>query len=408
MRAFLGNVIKRCIVVPSSGQHWDLLDGLRGLAILMVVLCHGVYANPQGPAWTRWVAGFIGAGHLGVQVFFVLSGFLITYPFCRARMQDPEAWYVPGYAARRALKIFPPFYLIIVLLAAFYLLHYEDISYLFAGLKWSVGIPHLVYQPQKFNGSFWSLWVELGFYLLLPLAFWCTRGRGAMFTAVLFASLLFFVPLITRSANWPTGDLNPAYKLYILARSPNSLTNFSWGVLFAAIYATRREGFGCGWARVGYLGTFLLAGTMALSMVLTLTGWTSEQVTWELLMHLSGISAFLMLFFIFDPGCLGTRVFSAPALRYIGIISYEWFLLHQPALVETHAWFGTAGGSFGRYALIVFGPILISLLLAMAIYHFFSAPIIRWGRDRLKRAVESKSAKPPGGRPEGEKCTVGA
>ena len=84
------------------------VEGLRGIAVLLVVLFHA------------GVAGF-GGGFVGVDVFFVLSGFLITYPFCRARMQDPEAWYVPGYATRRALKIFPPFYLIIVLLAAFYL-----------------------------------------------------------------------------------------------------------------------------------------------------------------------------------------------------------------------------------------------------------------------------------------------
>ena len=60
------------VIKPSSGQHWDLLDGLRGLAILMVVACHGFYANPDGPKTLKLVGDFIGAGAIGVQMFFVL------------------------------------------------------------------------------------------------------------------------------------------------------------------------------------------------------------------------------------------------------------------------------------------------------------------------------------------------
>ena len=61
-----------------------MLDGLRGLAIVMVVASHGFYVNPNVPGWLLWVGSFIGGGAIGVQMFFVLSGFLISYPFLKA------------------------------------------------------------------------------------------------------------------------------------------------------------------------------------------------------------------------------------------------------------------------------------------------------------------------------------
>src|SRR5262245_48926083 len=89
----------------SAGQRWEQLDGIRGVAILMVVVFHGFYWNPAGPRWEIVTGAFLTTGALGVQIFFALSGFLISYPFFRARAADPLAWYVPGYAGRRALKI---------------------------------------------------------------------------------------------------------------------------------------------------------------------------------------------------------------------------------------------------------------------------------------------------------------
>ncbi len=298
MKKFLGNLINRFVVAPSSGQHWDLLDGLRGLAILMVVFCHGVFANPQGAGWMNWLAYLASGGHLGVQVFFVLSGFLIAYPFCRARAGDTAAWYVPGYVTRRLLKIVPPFYLTIVLLCAGYFWRYRDMDYVTTGAKWAVGIPHLFYVAHPFNWSFWSLWAEIGFYVLLPLAFWLTRGRGMWFCAGAFALLLFSVPPVTRALSWPAPGQPGHYMLYLAGRFPNALTNFSWGVLFAAIYAANRQDLARWrrWARLGYIGAALLPGTLLLYMVLAHRAGNLGlgRVQNEWMLFLSGVSTFLI------------------------------------------------------------------------------------------------------------------
>ena len=390
-----GSAAQERRVTPSSGQHWDLLDGIRGLAIIMVVFCHGFFANPKGPAWTLWLTAFTGAGSLGVHVFFVLSGFLVAYPFCRARDKDLEAWYVPGYATRRFLKIVPPFYLSIAVLSAFYLWRYHDVGYLFTGLKWTVGMPHLFYEAHWFNGSFWSLWVEVGFYLLLPLAFWLTRGRGLGFATACFATFLFLAPVSFRFFTYPQVDAPTTYLLYFNGRFPNGLTNFAFGVLFAALYC--RKGHALEnyrrWRWLGYAGAALLLATCTLRMVAVQQQIFSQQILSELLIHLAGLATFLMLFFLFEPRCRGGRLFSQPALRYIGLVSYEWFLLHQPALMEFRSWMGGASGALGRYCVIVLAPMVLTFLLAVAMYHFFSLPIIQWGRNRLESNHQRAAAR---------------
>jgi peptidoglycan/LPS O-acetylase OafA/YrhL len=103
------------------------------------------------------------------------------------------------------------------------------------------------------------------------------------------------------------------------------------------------------------------------------------------LVHLSsGIGAFLLLFFVFDPACLGSRILSAPALRFLGIVSFEWFLIHQAAQSWFREWMVSSAGNIFRYSFMVGLPTLLSLGVAILVYHSFSLPIMRWGRHRLK------------------------
>lgn len=353
----------------------------------MVVAAHGIYANPEGPQWQVWLSTFCATGSYGVHVFFVLSGFLISYPFFMAQQKNPDPWYPPGYLTRRCLKIFPPYYLIILLLAGYYLWRYHDSAYLRVAGLWAVGVPHFVFVPLSFNGSFWSLWVELEFYLLLPLFFWALRKRGLWPTAIIISVTLFAVSFVGRYLSWPSPLRPGMYMVFVGGRFPNALTNFLWGILFAGLFvASRRrtESFKHR-AKLGYAGLALLLATLALATWLRQT----RPPTWwsfELPLHLAGFSTFLTLFLMFDPDAVGARIFSNPVLKFIGLVSYEWFLLHQPALLETRNWIGGAHGSVGQYLLIVGVPAAATFGLAVLIYHYFSAPIIRWGRARLKRS----------------------
>lgn len=68
-------------VTPSANRDYDFIDGLRGVAILMVVAAHHFYFNPESHGVVRYIGSVIGTGGYGVTLFFTLSGFLITWPF---------------------------------------------------------------------------------------------------------------------------------------------------------------------------------------------------------------------------------------------------------------------------------------------------------------------------------------
>lgn len=382
-------------VFPSSGQHWDYLDGLRGMAIVMVVCCHAFYYTSPRIRYAGWLQtahGFLGAGQLGVQVFFVLSGFLISQPFFAAKLKDPRFWCSNGYATRRFLKIIPPYYLTILLFSIFYWFVEKDSSQLKYGLLWLAGIPDFINIPDafRFNGVFWSLWVEVGFYALLPLFFLWLRKCSYGKTGAVIVLFLLIVPFLTRHLF----QYDPANWGLYSARFPNGLTNFSWGILFAWIYcaiprdATNR-------ASLAFLGYAGLIGLIAAMLVDAKYSLMTKQISFEIPLYLSGVSAFFTLFFIFNPSAWGTRFFSIPFIRYLGIISYEWFLLHFLILDRFRAWMGGVSYStknMGHYLFVALVPMLFSLLLASLIYHCFSMPIIRWGRNRL---AAKSNATPP-------------
>ena len=197
--------LKRWEIIASTGSHFDVLDGLRGMAILLVVAFHTLYTNPADGLLARMAGYIIMAGWMGVPVFFVLSGFLISFPFFQKRDLDPQFWHQRGYARRRIAKILPPFYLSIILFVIFYWVQFQDPAYLESAWKWATGLANFMLIPVPFNLSYWSLIVESHFYIVLPLLFWVTRGRTVRTTTVILFLILFAVPLVARHFTWPGG-----------------------------------------------------------------------------------------------------------------------------------------------------------------------------------------------------------
>lgn len=361
----------------------------------MVVACHGFYANPAGAKSLKLLADFIGGGAIGVQMFFVLSGFLISYPLLKAKRDRPGSWYVPGYSARRCLKIFPPYLLCIGLLSVIFRFYDGSFERTRVGLQWAIGIPHFVYVPgaPRFNGSFWSLWVEIGFYVVLPLAFLALRQqRNVTTTATLIAVFLFGLSTATSFLTWPEQERAGDYMLYIIGRFPNCLSNFAWGVLFASIFISKRHNANpnTSLARFGYLGFILLIATLLWQTWVVQNHLTAHWYGHAVKQLLADTATFLLLFFIFDGRALGTRLLSSAWLSYLGVISYEWFLLHQPIILLFRQAAGSAGGSLTKYLFIILTPMALTLGAAILMYHFFSAPIIEWGRQRLAAKTKQK------------------
>jgi len=171
-------------IAPSAGHaHYNALDGLRGLAILLVFIVH-IYgtadhfkASRVGSIAAFWASG----GWMGVDLFFVLSGFLITGILIDT-VNYPR--FFRNFYIRRALRIFPLFYGVFLLLAALTpVLHLEwlpgHIAYLFYCQNIALAFNHklLDVAPTVYIGPFWSLAVEEQYYLLWPLTIWLLRDQ---------------------------------------------------------------------------------------------------------------------------------------------------------------------------------------------------------------------------------------
>ena len=384
--------IKTWEIQASTGRHFDVLDGLRGVAILMVVIYHTFYTNPVNPL-LKFVYGLIESGWIGVPVFFVLSGFLISYPFFQAREKDAGAWYVNGYARRRLGKIIPPFYLSIVLFIVFYLVVYRDSSYVTEGLAWSIGIQNFVFFIQRFNLSYWSLVVEAHFYIVLPLLFLLTRGLKSRQAAGIIFLVLLIVPAVVRHLTWPSDPAlaaNARFTGFLMARFPCVLDYFAWGIVFAGFYvsmAGQREKMRPA-AVLGYAGIILLAATLSLyAKWVWQYGIAGQPRLWsvDFFRWAPSISVFLMLFFVFNPECAGARLLSHPWLRFIGIVSYEWFLFHGPIVAWFRDKFGHTNGNRFLYLEKTVLPLALTFLFSVAVYRWFSLPILNRIRAIIKK-----------------------
>ncbi|MDQ2866597.1 MAG: acyltransferase, partial [Candidatus Eremiobacteraeota bacterium] len=161
-------------------ERLGVLDGLRGIAVLLVLWYH-LWEISWLPAPASQYLQFIPeTGFIGVHLFFFLSGFVITYPFLRAlaKQQPQPTW--GHFAWRRFIKIFPSYALSIVVA---YAVGYATIERTGAA-PWQEIVSHLLFVHTwwqntygSINGVLWTLAVEVEFYCIFPLVWWCFRRR---------------------------------------------------------------------------------------------------------------------------------------------------------------------------------------------------------------------------------------
>jgi peptidoglycan/LPS O-acetylase OafA/YrhL len=164
------------------------LDTIRGIAILMVFLFHGFEDftpnGPNGPTWERLFLSTVSLGWTGVNLFFVLSGFLITGILLDG---TKRTHYYSRFYFRRALRILPAYYLLLAVLVLLGRLSFVRLhtSWAFAGLSavYLSNITPLLGVPRDY-APLWSLAVEEHFYLIWPAAVRVLKRGGLVLAAV--------------------------------------------------------------------------------------------------------------------------------------------------------------------------------------------------------------------------------
>lgn len=169
--------------VTSSGNFIPEIDGLRFIAIASVTLFHvnnyiveksNWIINPQDKLYKYW-NHVLNHGYLGVELFFVISGFILAFPFARHYKKGTQLPTLKSYFIRRLTRLEPPYFLIMIILFAahiFIIKKYpinELILSLVASLTYTHNFFYGIETPPLINVVTWSLEIEIQFYILAPV-----------------------------------------------------------------------------------------------------------------------------------------------------------------------------------------------------------------------------------------------
>jgi peptidoglycan/LPS O-acetylase OafA/YrhL len=338
--------------------RYQALDGLRTVAILLVLLSH-VNGAPGVPACPPWWWHLGDLGNLGVRFFFVLSGFVITHGLIREGERqgriDLRAFHV-----RRAFRILPPFAVLMAavglgmalglwqvpvrqfLLSLFFLGNYP-----WAGGSWILG--HL-----------WALAVEAQFYLLWPAVMALTVRRTGARMPFIFAGLVL-APLMRA--------LGPAHGMDYPGGFIENSDSLAMGALAAILFADKTPGR---LRRMMEATPAMLSGLMIFMLNVEPIPLLVRAAVCYPLTHL--FLAVLILRLVRAGTDPVARILSSAPFVFGGAISYSFYLFQQPIFMRPPlAWMPVSPWS-----------LLLAFALASAGYFCVERPAVKW-KDRFAR-----------------------
>lgn len=362
------------------------LDGFRGVGVMAVIFAHLPMVLESGLYNTLWQLNQASRiGYIALDIFFCISGFFITRLLLAERAKTGRISFRNFYT-RRALRIFPIYYLTVVVCVFVFSFNISGTASL---LAYTFNVYHPVYPTPNPLEHTWSLSVEEQFYFLWPF-------------------LMATVPL--QSVSWVAGRIMPAIAILsglvitlATARGDQMLA----GNLVYMLPVTRMLSLSLGaWLAVrefenrplyGWPCLILAAagfGVLGLDFTSKSAGiMTSQAFYWTI--ALAGYAMLSVAFtgtVVFDNGRAGNAirwVLSFSVLRGLGRISYGLYLYHLPVLYYFGLNDAAMGGGKAPIAKVAIAA-AITLLIGTVSYYAIERPLLSW-RPKLKQAQEPEA-----------------
>lgn len=337
-----------------SSARLFFLDGLRGIAILLVVLYHSFADWPRElPYHEQYADIFLfHFGKYGVQLFFIISGFVIAMTLEKCK----SFW---DFMLRRWLRLFPAMLVasLIILISAplftarpYGVPHLQD---LLPGLMFiEPEFFRLFFDQKILEGLFWTLFVEMKFYILAGFLYF-TIGPKKMI-AVLVA--MFFSSIVLEFAS-PHLSTTLSDQLHILYHYLN-WAHYGWfaaGALFYQYYVNKEMRYWYAALVVALIAARCLGGLPTKSMIY------------------ASVIVFTFAFSMINPTV--QKVLSNKFLVFVGFISYPLYLVHENATVSMINQIHDAYPTVPSYLLPIF-PTIVVTIVAWLIAKFLE-PITR-------------------------------
>lgn len=345
--------------VSATKGHIQGLNGLRCLSILIVIIGH------------FFLGEYSGISSLGVYIFFVISGFLITRLLLAEAKETGEVR-IGAFYWRRLLRLFPVLivYMIVVVLFAqmhsipaplieiasvfLYFVNYLKSYYELAGTQHVLPI-----------GVLWSLSVEEHFYLIAPLFIAFVRASPGKVLA--FAIVMIVAPLLIRVGyviQWP--EWSNTNRIYMA--SETRFDSIAYGVFLAAICELSPEG------RIRKAISSPQALIAGIALLVLSTVIRDDFFRDTLRYSLRGIGALLIVApIVFSPRLgLLQNIANSPPAEWIGKLSYSLYIWHGAA------WFFLSNIGMTKTMLTSFAELGVTFVLAVASYYLVEMPVLKW------------------------------
>ncbi len=334
---------------PTPTARIDSLQVLRAIAAAAVMFFHGTGMMEKSHGYS-FLDGFFAQGFSGVDLFFVISGFIIYHTTVDTGMSRRE------FVRRRLIRIYPIYWLVSAILLAYYLVRSgADNAFTPASVLASF---LLLPTSHYILGVAWTLVIEIAFYALFAVTYFIHPRVFFVALPIWGVSSVILGP-VTGFAHG-----HPVLELWMFSGS----LEFLYGVLIALAY---RKGI-----RTGALPAFCVGLALwGLSWV-EIAWWGSIPMDRELRF---GVPAALILY-----GAVSARASFPPVLVLIGDASYVLYLVHATVLsnlmkisdgVGLPVWYTNFLGSCVLYALVVVASCLAHLYVEL--------PMVRWLKRRI-------------------------
>jgi peptidoglycan/LPS O-acetylase OafA/YrhL len=391
----------------SELRSYPALTALRGLAALWVFVYHAwVAAEPRWMSLSLFgseinLTPYFSLGWIGVDVFFTLSAFLLTLPFAVARQRGTPTPPIGNYLQRRCLRILPAYYVQLLLVLAFIAIVEQR-----AGLTSAGFMAHLVLflnlgpQPvPPLVGVWWTLPIEFGYYLLLPLLLPFMHGRRVwgLLVASIALTLAYRYGMFLYAMDRPISS-----KVILIEQLPGHLDQFVLGSL-AAVWIARQPDLGRS-LDAGRARALTLIGVALVLLLMHLLHWNSAGY-WAgegllFCFHLfMGLAIALLVVGLCSDRHPDTRMLRTGPLVFLGTISYSFYLWHQWILFRLleQDWIDAPTPYLLPMLLLVGG--VASLITAWLSWRLIEQPCLAWGRSAFRGPSGHKGDQ--SGAPEG-------